>query len=434
MTASAKTRSLFRQRSFMLLWSGQTISLFGTQLTAIALPITAVVVLDVSPFEAGLLRALETLPFLFFGLAVGVLLDRRARRPFLLVANIVAAAALSSVPVAYLMGRLTILQLFVVVFIVGTATVFFDIGYQSYLPNLMGRDRLMEANAKMQVSESTTDVVSPGLAGVLISAITAPYVLVIDVVSYLVSVVTIFGLPADSRPAAASGPDGQVAASVWASMQEGIRLVGRHPLLRWCTTAAVVTNFCVSGLMAVFFLFLIRAAGMGPAQVGLVLSVGSAGAVAGGLVVDRLTHRFGVGPMLVQSTALPGLGYLMLAAVHGHSVWAVGTAAVADFVAMFALPLFNVTVITLRQVATPDHLLGRANATVRTFAWGAVSLGALLGGVLGSTLGLRATIVIAAATVFAASATLFFSPVRRARQLDGMEPGEAAPNTAPLPT
>jgi MFS family permease len=394
-------------------------------MTVVALPITAVVVLKATPMEAGILGALDTLPFLLFGLAVGVILDRRTRRPVLIGADVVRAIALSWIPIAYFLGVLTIVQLFLVAFVVGSMTVFFDLAYQSYLPNLISREKLVEANGKMQVSESLAEVASPGAAGVLIGVLGAPYLLAVDAISYVISGVAILKLPADAPPSSPGGPGQGAVRSVWASVREGFAVVGRHPLLRCCTTAAVVLNLFGSALMAVFFLFLIRVAGMGSADVGLVVAVGSAGALCGGLTVDWLTRVLGVGPALIGSMALPGVGYLILVTVHGRSFWAVGTAAAAYFIALFGLPVFNVTVISVRQMATPDHLLGRANATVRTCTWGAFSLGFLLGGVLGSTLGLRETIVVAAGGGFFAAAILLVSPVRGVRQLDHVNVMEA---------
>ncbi|MFI7230566.1 MFS transporter [Nonomuraea angiospora] len=415
MKAPVRNPSLFRQRDFALLWSGQTVSLFGTQFTYVALPLTAVVVLDATPMESGILSALTTLPFLLFGLAVGVLLDRRSRRPILIGADVVRALALFWVPVAYFLGVLSIAQLFVVAFVVGTMTVFFDLAYQSYLPNLVGREKLMEANSKLQVSESLAEVGGPGAAGALISVLGAPLVVAADALSYVVSTLAVSRLPADASPVEPSrtGP------SVWTSIREGVSVVARHHILRWCTTTAVLANLFEGTLMAVFFLFLARENMIGSAGIGLVVASGGVGGLCGALLVDTLTRRFGVGPMLVLSMVLPGAGYLLLATAHGNSWWAVGTAAAANFITLLGLPIFNVTVISLRQAVTPDQLLGRVNATVRTCAWGALSLGSVIGGALGSAFGLRETVLVAAGGAFSAALLLLASPVRAVRRLDG---------------
>lgn len=424
MTAPTRPGSLFRQRSFALLWSSQSISLLGTQITYVALPITAVVVLHATALQAGILASLEQLPFLLFGLVVGVIVDRRARRPVLITANVVRFVAVAAIPVAYLVGALTMGELFAVVFVVGTMTVFFEVAYPSYVPGLVGRDRLMEANGKLQVSESVAEVAGPGVAGALISVLSAPVVIIVDAVSYLLSAVALVRMPRDERPAG-NTDGGRDTQSVLASIREGFGVIARHPALRWCTTAAVTMGFFFSAVMAVFFLFLIRDAGIPAAEVGVVVAVGSAGALCGALAADRLTGRFGVGATLIASLLLPGVGYLMLAAVQGHSVGAVVMAATASFVGLFGIPVFDVTVISFRQVVTPDHLLGRVNATVRTLAWGSLSVGALAGGALGSAVGLRPTIVMAAAGLLLPAVIVLISPVRSVRSLDDTVPADA---------
>lgn len=432
MTVTARPGSLFRQRSFALLWASQSISYFGTQFTYVALPITAVLIFNATPMESGMLLAFDQLPFLLFGLLVGVLVDRRARRSIMIGANVVRFVALAWIPLAYALGILTIGQLFFVVFVVGTMAVFFDLAYPSYVPGLVGREKLMEANGKLQVSESVAEVAGPGAAGALISALGAPLVVAIDALSYVASTVALLRMPADPPQAAGPATD-KSAPSIWASIREGFNVIIRNSLLRWCTIAAVVTSLFYSAVMAVFFLFLIRAAGIGTAQVGLIIALGSAGALLGALSADRLTRRFGIGPTLVSSLMLPGVGYLILATVHGNSLSAVVTAAGASFVALFGIPVFDVTVISLRQAVAPDHLLGRVNATVRTLAWGTLPLGALLGGALGTALGLRETVLLAAIGLFLPSSILLLSPVRRVRQLDGPQAVKAAPDLLPSP-
>ncbi|WP_406349223.1 MFS transporter [Streptomyces sp. NBC_00144] len=428
MTATAGKSSLFRQGNFLLLWTSRSMSLFGTQLTYVALPLTAVVILHASPFQSGILGALTTLPFLLFGLGVGALLDRRKRRPVLIAADAVRAVALAWIPIAYGLDVLSIPQLFAVAFVVGTMSVLFDLAFQSYLPTMIGRPRLMEANAKMQVSESMAEVVGPGAAGALIGLLSAPLVIAADAVSYLLSSVAVLKLPADESPTWGQ-ERGDAAPSLWTSIREGIDVVRHHPILRWCTAAAALANLFESALLAVFFLFLIRNVGLGSTEVGLIVAVGGVGAVVGAMFVERLTRLLGAGPVLVAAMALPGVGYLILGSVHGASAWTVGVAATANFIALFGLPIFNVTVISFRQVVTPDRLLGRVNATVRTFAWSALSLGSLMGGALGSTLGLRGTVLVSACGGFLASLLLFFSPLRSVRQLNEAEAADTESST-----
>ncbi|MES4887388.1 MFS transporter [Streptomyces sp. NPDC096012] len=428
-SAGKKPASLFRRRNFVLLWTGQSASMLGSPITYVAMPLTAVLLLHATPMEAGVLVSLETLPFLLFGLFVGVMLDRRARRSVMIVADVVRAAALAWIPVAHWLDVLNIGQLFVVVFVVGVMTVFFDLALQSYTPGLIGRDRLGEANAKLELSGSMAQVVGPGAAGLLVSALSAPVAIAVDAASYVLSFLTVAGLPADEAP---KPQPGAKTLSVWASIREGCAAIVRHPLLRWFTTAALIINLFSGALMSVYFLYLLRVLDMGSKQVGLIVAVGSAGALVGVLLVGPLTRRFGVGPTLILTMALPGLGYLVLAAVHGHSLAAIAVVAVSSFFVQLSIPVFNVTVISFRQVSTPDELLGRVNATARTCALGAFSLGSLLGGALASGTGLRTAVVLAASGTFLASLALLFSPVRAVRRLEA-SPADSDAVPAPDP-
>jgi MFS family permease len=412
-TAGVKPRSLFRQRDFVLLFTGQTASLFGTQITFVAVPLTAVLLLDATPLEAGVLGALDMVPFLLFGLFVGVWLDRRARRPVIIAADVVRAAALAWVPIAHFLGVLDIAQLYVVVFVVGTMTVFFDVALQAYMPGLLGREQLGSANGKMQVSDSAAQVAGPGAAGLLVSALGAPVAIVVDAATYVLSFVTVAGLPADQAPE--PQPEAKNL-SVRASIREGFDVITRNPLLRSITTAAVTINLFAAMQLAVFFLYLVHL-GIGAAQVGLVLAVGSVGALLGAVFGDRLTGRFGVGPMMITALAMPVAGYLILAAVHGHSAADVAAVAASSFIVQFGVPIFNMNIVSYRQIITPDALLGRVVATARTGILGAFSIGSLLGGVFGTAAGLRTTLLVAAGGTLVAALVLVFSPVRSARRL-----------------
>ncbi|MEV8633624.1 MFS transporter [Streptosporangium sp. NPDC051023] len=428
MRLGLKPDSVVRNRSFALLWSGQSLSLLGTQITLVALPLTAVVVLDATPMQAGVLGFLERLPYLLFAPLVGVLVDRRERRPLLIGSDWVRALLLGSIPVSYGLGLLSMGQLFAVAFVVGTMTVVFDVSYQAFLPGLVGRQHLVEANGRLQISESLTQVAGPGLAGLLIGVLRPPIVVAVDAVSYLVSALSLLGVKRDKRPEPhASGP----VPSVRASLREGLSMVVRHPILRWAMIAGAVGNFFFDVLTAVFFLFLIRDAGIGSGGVSLIISVGSAGALCGALCLGPVTRFFGVGRSLLVSTALPGVGVLALAAVHEGGI-GLPAAAAANFVVLFAVPIYNVTIITLRQAVTPDHLLGRVVATVRMVSWGALALGSLAGGALGGWIGLRETVLVAGVGLFVPAVILWFSPVRRMRSVQELadEEPDASPQAA----
>ncbi|MFI0420077.1 MFS transporter [Spongiactinospora sp. 9N601] len=426
MGANSQPGSIFRNKAFALLWSSQSISFMGTQLTFVALPLTAVAVLNATPMEAGLLNALETLPFLLFGLFVGVMVDRWARRPILVWANAIRFVALAWIPVAFVLDVLTIEQLLVVTFVVGVMTVFFEIAYMSYLPSLVDRDRLIDANSKLQASSSVAEVAGPGLAGGLIGLIGAPIVIAIDSASYLISAVALFKLPRDAAP---QGPEDEAKPSIWASLRAGFAVVARNTLLRWCTIAVFFLSLFFSSIMAVYFLFLIREAGMASAAVGLIVAVGSVGGLVGALLAERMNAWLGIGRTLVTALALPGIGFLLLSYVDGNSLGATVLAGAATFVGFLGIPIFDITVISFRQSITPEHLQGRVNATQRSLSWGTLSLGSLMGGALGGALGLGETIMWSAIGLFVPAVLLSLSPVRRMRHLaDHAEgPAESSP-------
>ncbi|WP_309225938.1 MFS transporter [Streptomyces lunaelactis] len=427
MGVTGQPGSIFQNRAFALFWSSQSISFLGTQITYVALPLTAVVVLDATPMEAGLLGALESLPFLLFGLFVGVFVDRRARRPILIWANAIRFAALAWIPTAYALDVLTMPQLLVVTFLVGVMTVFFEIAYMSYLPGLVDRDRLMEANAKLQASSSAAEVAGPGIAGGLISVISAPAVIAIDAVSYLVSALALVKMPADAAPKNSADAEGKQ--PIWASLREGFAVVGRNTLLRWCTVAVFFLSLFFSSVMAVYFLYLIREVGIGTTAVGLIVAVGSVGGLVGALLSERLNTWLGIGPTLVAALALPGIGFLLLSTVDGNSLSAAALAGVATFIGFFGIPVFDVTVISFRQSITPEHLQGRVNATVRSLSWGTLALGSLMGGALAGSLGLRETVVLSAAGLFVPSLLLLLSPVRGMRHLEKQADDPAEPSS-----
>ncbi|MFC6987446.1 MFS transporter [Streptomyces cirratus] len=211
-------------------------------------------------------------------------------------------------------------------------------------------------------------------------------------------------------------------------MREGFSLVGRNPMLRWCTVAVFFLSLFFSSVMAVYFLYLIREAGLSSAAVGLIVAVGSVGGLLGALLSERLTARLGVGPTLIAAVALPGLGFLLLSTVDGNSLGAAVLAGVATFIGFFGIPVWDVTVISFRQAITPEHLQGRVNATVRSLSWGTLALGSLMGGALATTLGLRETVVLSAIGLFVPSLIVLISPVRRMRELEHPEESPAEPN------
>jgi MFS family permease len=400
------SRGLWLRRDFLHLWAAQTISQFGTQVTALALPLAAILVLHASAFEVALLSMFDFLPFLFFALPAGVWVDRLPRRPILVIGDLGRAAALVSIPIAAVFDALTIGQLYVVGFAAGTLTVFFDVAYQSYLPSLVARDELGDANGKLEVSRSGAQLGGPGLAGLLVAAVTAPYAILADALSFVGSAAFV----ARIRTAEPMLERHAERERMRTEIGEGLRYVLRHPYMRPSMASVALSNFWTNLLFAIFLVYAVRTLGLDAKRIGLILSLANLGFLAGALGANRISTRIGVGPTLVGSAAGCGLGLLLIPAAPRSLAIPFITTGIA--ITGCCGVIYNVTGISLMQAITPDRLLGRMNASRRFVVWGVIPLGALIGGVLASRVGLHATIWIGAIGASLSFLPLFFSPVR----------------------
>ena len=396
---------LWRHGDFLWLWSSQTISQFGSQVSQLALPLVAIVVLGESAFEVAMLGMVEFLPFLLFSLPAGVWVDRLSRRPILVVADIVRAAALATVPIAYWLDGLTIWQLYIVGFVVGVGTVFFDVAYQSYLPSLVERDQLSDGNSKLEISRSAAQLAGPGVGGVLIAILTAPVAVAADAISFVVSALLIGRIRTAERE---SPPEAR--RSLLSELWEGLRYVIRHEYVRGMAASVAIFNFFGNVGGAIILVYFVRELGLSAATIGIVFGLGNVGFLVGAFVARRIETRIGVGRTIVGSMVLsvPGLLLVPLAPKD----FAVPLLVASGLIVGFAIVLYNVTAISLMQAITPDRLLGRMNASRRFLVWGVIPLGALVGGVLASTIGLRPTLFVGAIGASLAVLPLLFSPVR----------------------
>lgn len=399
-----------RDTDFLKLWAGQSVSVFGNQVTLVALPLTAVLVLDAGAAEMGLLRALGTLPILIFSLGVGVWIDRARRRPLLIASNLGRALALGLVPALAVAGLLRIEHLYAIGFAVGILEVVFVVAYQAYLPSLVQRDRLVDANSRLEMSNSAAQIGGPAAAGVLISIVTAPIAILIDVVSFLAAAVAV-GSIQRSEPAPLRRPR-----NIRRELGEGFAGLLGHPVLRPVVLMTSAGLLGYSMYVSLIVLFHVRALGLDSVGVGIVFAVGGAGALAGAALAPRLARGVGIGPSLVLALVLAGSGLLITSQAAGPAALAMGIAATGQFSALFGASLFNVNGPALRAAVTPPHVLGRVNATYRFIVWGMFPLGALLGGAIGEALGLRAPIVAGALICVAALVGFLRSPVSRMRE------------------
>jgi MFS family permease len=421
---------LWRHGDFLTLWSAETVSQFGTQVSQLALPFVAIVVLDASPFAVAALGTVEFLPFLLFTLPAGVWVDRLPRRAILIVADYGRAALLFSVPVAYALDALTMGQLYVVGFLVGTFTVFFDVSYQSYLPSLVGRDQIIEGNSKLEVSRTTAQITGPGVAGGLIGLITAPYAVLVDAISFLGSGAFLTAIRKhEERPVLPEGTKPRMRTELW----EGLQYVVRHPLLRPQAMCTGTSNFFSNVTFSIFLVYAVRTLDLSAAEVGLIFTLGGPGGLAGALLSHRLTKRFGVGRTTIAMALMWGSAAFLvpLAPADFPHPFLIASGLISSF----AIVVYNITQVSLRQAITPQRIQGRMNSVMRFLVWGTIPLGSLTGGALGSTIGLRETLFVGAAGVLLAGLPIMLSRAQRTLdQIPEPEPEPAAPGPGDLAT
>jgi len=380
---------LWRHGDFLRLWGGQTISQFGQQIGQLAIPLTGVLVLEASAFEVALLTTVEFVPFLLFTLPAGVWVDRLPRRPILILGDVGRAAALASVPLAYALDVLTIWQLYAVGFAVGTLTVFFDVAYQTYLPSLVERRQLVEGNSLLEVSRNGAQIAGPGAGGVLVGALTAPVAILLDAVSFLASAVLLLRVrTVEPRIAPGEHP------SMRRELVEGLGYLLRHRYWRPMALTTGGSNFFWMICGSILLVYAVRSLAMSPEVIGLVLTLGSLGGLAGAFVAGRLSRRFGVGPTIVGASVLFGPPLILVPL-------APESAPIPVLVLSFLLStaggtIYVITGLSLMQTLTPERLLGRMNASRRFIVFGSIPLGSLTGGVLASWIGLRPTLWVGA--------------------------------------
>lgn len=409
----ARVRGLWRHPDFLKLWAGQTVSLIGSAVTLLALPLTAVLTLRASALQMGLLRAASYLPALLVGLFAGVWVDRLRRRPILIAADLGRAALLGSIPLVALLGLLRMEYLYVVAFLVGTMSILFEVAYRAFLPPLVQREHLVDANSKLELSQSIANLAGPGLGGALVVLLTAPVAIAADALSFLVSVVSVALIRAPEPMPIARGAQ----RNIWREIGEGMRIVMGNPLLRATVGSSGTTNFFSAVLNSLAVLYLTRVVRVGPGIIAAIFVVGSLSSLAGALVAGPVSRRLGPGRTLIGAMLLIGGGELVLPLV-GSAPHLVAIPLIAAGIGLGGLGdiFYNVNVTSLRQVIVPDHLQGRANASMRSVIWGAQPIGAVVGGVLGQQIGLGPTLLLTAVGTLCASFWLIFSPIRRLRE------------------
>jgi MFS family permease len=412
---------LWRHSDFLKLWSAETVSQFGTQISQLALPLVAIDVLHVSAFKVATLTTVEFLPFLLVSLPAGVWVDRWPRRPILIAGDLARAALLASIPIAYFFDALTIWQLYGVGFVVGIATVFFDIAYQSYLPSLVERTQIIDGNAKLEISRSTAQLGGPGFAGLLVGWLRAPAAVLFDAVSFLGSGLFILAIRKHETSQADRAPRRRMRTE----LREGLSYVLSHPYLKNIAACTAIFNFF--GLMgfAILLVFARRTLGLTPQVIGLAFVLSNFGALLAALTANKVFERIGVGRTIIAASILGGPMFLVIPfAPAGHAALAVLVPAM--FVGGFMGVTYNIAQVSLRQAITPERIQGRMNSVMRFIVWGAIPLGSFAGGLLASQIGLKATLIVSGVGTSLAFLPVLLSPVRAVREMP--EPLEEEPD------
>src|SRR5262245_14856439 len=407
---------LLREPGFRGLWLSQSISQLGTQVTLLAMPLVAILTLGATPLEVGILTAVDFVPFLLFTLPAGVWVDRWPKRRILIAADIGRAFVLAAVPAAYLAGILEMWQLYVVGFLAGTLTVFFDVGYQAFLPVLVARDRLAEGNSRMEVSRSAAQVIGPGFAGFLVGALTAPIAILVDALSFLGSAGFLGRIPdgaVRARPESDAPRPGFVH-----EILEGLRYFAGNVYLRVTAAAVTVLNFAGQVGFSIFLVFVVRDLHLTPEVIGLTVAIGGIGTIVGAATAQGIARRMGVGPALILACSLFTVATLLIAVAPPENP--VPFLIASGLIQGPGVMLINVNALSLRQAVTPDQLLGRVYATGRWIAWGTIPLGAVVGGILGTAIGLRETIAISSVGGLVAVSILAISPLRSLREIPAL--------------
>jgi len=406
--------SIWQQRSFRNLWLGTTVSAFGSEISGIAIPLTAVLLLGATSAQMGVLRAVGTCPALLFGFVAGVWIDRLRRRPILMVADIGRALLLAMLPLAAIFDSLHLPLLYLIAFTTGTLTIFYDIAYLSFVPSLVCNDDLLEANVKVNFSLSLAGVLGPGIAGLLVQVIAAPFAVALDSLSFLISALFIRGIARDEPPAPTRSQR-----SVLAEIGAGLRQVYSHPLLRPMAICLALHFFSMSVRIAVYLIYLLRILQITPGWLGVVLAGYGPGALLGTALTRRLVQRFGMG-----ATVLGGASLNCVAAACIQLTGLIPALAVPLLFAINVSFGFGIALLgpmdTLRQVVTAPELRGRMNASFRSVNMILATVGALVGGFLGGIFGLEATLVVSTLGLAAAALVVFVSPLRRVQNVQGV--------------
>jgi len=408
----APRRSLIHHADFRRLWGGDALGQLGAQLTVIALPVLAVDHLAATEWEMGILSAAESLAFLVIGLPAGAWVDRMRKRNVLITADLVRGLVLAVVVAAALTGHASMPLLIGAALVISVCSTFFDVAHQSYVPWLVGLDHIVEGNSKLQSTQSVAQVVAPAVAGALLRVVTAPLLIAINAVTYVVSAFAVGRIRHREQP-----PAPETRRPLRVEIAEGLRFVVHQPLLRRIVACTGIGNLFGTAAGSLSAIYALRILGLDTVAFGTVLSAGAIGGLVGAVAADRLARLVGEGRIIplsamlfVPAAALPPLAVVL-------DVPPVAVLIAGGLLFSFSVVVYNVAQVSFRQRLCPPALLGRMNASVRFFVWGTMPLGGVLGGWLGTSLGVVPTLWVCAGGALLSTLPVVFSPLLRMRDL-----------------
>lgn len=411
--AASAPRRLSRIRDFRLLWSAYAVSAVGSEVTLLAIPLAAAVLLGASPLQMGLLTAAGTAPYVGFALVAGAWVDRLPRRrPLLVAADLVAASALLSVPLAYALGALTVAQLVAVELVVGIARVLFRPGFQAHLPDVVRRDELTSASGHLRAAESGAMMSGPALGGLLVQVLSAPIAVIVDAASFVTSALLVSRVRAPERVDHRPAPRRRLRVEVG----EGLRHMWQDRRLRALAGAAANLNFFGLMVFALYVVYLTRELDFTPVMIAAVTVSGGVGALAGALLAPRVVARLGRGRTFLLASGVFSVAMVAFPAAGGPRGVALTILMVNEVVVMLAIMLFDVTTSAFILTEVPRGMLGRVNSSLSTVTQGVKPLGAITGGALASAIGMRPALWVAAVGTMTTVLWIWFSPLRHDRQ------------------
>ena len=412
MTETTKSSHL-RNKNFLALWGGQTVSVIGSQMSGLAIPVFAVTFLNISEAQIGYLNAAGTASFLLVGLIAGAWVDRWIKRRVMIWADVIRLVSIALVPVLYFAGAIQIWHLFVVAAVLGLATVFFDVAYQSFVPFVVEKEQIASANSSLETTNQLSSIAGPAIVGSLLTVFKAPVLLIADALSFFVSALSLSVIRDREEPKPV-----EQRRKLRHEIAEGLQFVWNNKMIRSVSFTTATSNLFSTAQFTLIPLVILRDLKISPAGFGLIESIAAIGGLVGAVSAARLSKWIGEGQVIALSAALMGLTAFAPAIAAGSSqLAAMVILCVGQFVGSFTVLTYNITQVSARQRLCPEHLLGRMNASIRFFVWGVMPIGALLAGAAATSFGISTVLWVAAIGVFLSAGFVVFSPLSRMKKL-----------------